>query len=180
MGFVVQRKKLLTLSLELQEALHRDEMTLTAALDLAERPEAERNILYATAAAELAKTPEVPAVAEPATPVVEGKGKTAKKRRGNPTPKVPKPGKKRVSPKNLKAAEAKANVTPSKPQKRTGSEVKDFFEVMIGSPVMGKRSQEFAKFIIDLYNGVPGDDNEAVEVYQGLMGEREEEEAAGA
>ena len=180
MGFVQQRNKLLTLNPEIQDALKRDEITLTYALGLSEHSAEEQRVLHAAAvAAAISVTPNVE-VTEPTTEATtestETAGKKGKKRKGNPTPRVPVARK--LNPRSLEAAREKTGVEAPKPVKRSLTEITDFFEIMIGSPVIGPKTQALAKWFVDFRNGIPNDEDDATESLQTLMGELETEAAS--
>ena len=160
-NWVSQHRALLSLDYKIQEKVHSGEINFTDALTVAKMaPEKQQEIIEEVKKVEAEVEPitaDSIVAAEVDAPVAEA----------SPEP-APAPVKEKTTKKKIKEAIQKA-AGPNPKAKRNWSELHDFFEVMIGSPVVSDELQKLAALMIAIMKGELNDDSEAVEALEALI-----------
>jgi len=156
-GWVSQHRSLVSLDHTVQGKLHAGEISFTDALSLTKVSlEKQREIVAAAVdetpapAADAAENEDVPEVTEEDSPAEE--------------PIVPAVKKEKASIKKLVKG-----VTGGK-TKRTMGEMNQFFQIMIGSPVISEKLQQLSQVMLAIMSGELDSDAEAVSAIEVILG----------
>lgn len=170
---VSQYRSLLNLSYSIQAKIHSGELSFSDGLELLKHDDAQRSAILQRMELmqqEASPTPPISSTPTDSTPVQSEDAVTtgdqatsANPEQGDPASK---PRRKR-GPNLLK--QATAEVT-GKAIKRTASEVRDFFEVMIGSPVISKSLQAVAQEVLNVFNGTHPPDEQIERLEEAITG----------
>lgn len=141
-AWVSQHLSLLTLDTKIQNKVHSGDIPFSEAVSMATMKAEDRETV-------IAKTESAQAAVATAAPEVQKK-----------------------AARKAAVAAVKEVKQASKPVKRNLTDIRDFFEISYGSPAVSKKMSALAGFMVNLIDGIPDQDDEAVELLEKILKEK--------